>query len=167
MTTNIKYKIDILAGSLLFIVACTVLWEASSLSEAAYDSLGSAFVPKLYCWLLILCSVLLVGTGIKKVLTQEKTTRTDTKEKTMSSHAKRPWLAVATAVILFIFVALWEVLGYRVGVILFMLSTSAMILKIEKKGFKLAHIITLLIITAIMSFGGHYIFTEILVVDLP
>jgi hypothetical protein len=144
------------------------------LQEPRYEPLGPAAVPKTISLLILVCAVMLMGRGIYHFVRNGGFTalRSESEaeiETPGPGYQLRPKLAVIVMIILVIYIGLlhWQVVGYRTGCILFMLATGLLTLWYEKRAFRPFHITVLLVLTLLMAFGGYYVFTQILVIDLP
>ncbi len=165
---------DVIAAASLILVAAVFFAATLDLRDSPYEPLGPASLPRALCILIFVCSVILMGRGILGVFRQGGFRISKPGPETVPSgdiadFKLRPQLAVTMMVFLIIYIGLlhWRMLGYRSGCFLFMMASGLVTLWYEKRAYKPFHLAVLLVLTLLMSFGGYYVFTKILIVDLP
>lgn len=171
---NHKSLVDIIAAVGLIILSLVFFTATLDLPEPRYEPLGPAAVPKTISVLILVSAVVLMGRGIYHFIRNGgfAALRAEPVPETGSpspGYPLRPHLAVMVMLLLVAYIGLLhlQVMGYRISCTLFMLSSGLLILWYEKQAFKLFHLAVLLVLTLLMAFGGHYVFTQILVIDLP
>ena len=166
--------IDIIAAAGLIVLSLIFLAATLDLPEPRYEPLGPAAVPKAISLLILVCAVVLMGRGLYHFIRNGgfaalRSGPVPGAEDPGPGYQLRPHLAVMVMILLVIYIGLlhWQVVGYRTGCTLFMLATGLLTLWYEKRAFKPFHLGILLVLTLLMAFGGYYVFTQILVIDLP
>ncbi len=169
-----KPLVDIIAAVGLILLSLVFFTATLDLPEPRYEPLGPAAVPKTISLLILISAVVLMGRGIYHfirtgsfaALRSEPVTGTGNPG---PGYQLRPHLAVMVMLLLVVYIGLLhlQVVGYRISCTLFMLSSGLLTLWYEKRAFKLFHLAVLLVLTLLMAFGGYYVFTQILVIDLP
>jgi len=151
---------DILLVMFLLVVAGTYYWGAADLPKGTYDPLGSATIPRIMCIAIGLLSiVLLIKTLLERDqnIVEEKTTPNTPRKEKFS-------LALLIGLYFIVYVAAmnFRYAGFIVSTFIF-LTASSVAIKLPKG----VHILILLSFSAALSFGLHFTFTQIFVVDLP
>lgn len=171
-----QYKpvVDIIAAAGLIFLSLVFFAATLDLQEPRYEPLGPAAVPKTISLLILVCAVVLMGRGIYHFMQNGGFAALRSKPETGAEdrgpgYQLRPHLAVMVMILLVVYIGLLhlQVLGYRTSCTLFMLATGLLTLWYEKRAFKPFHLAVLLVLTLLMAFGGYYVFTQILVIDLP
>jgi hypothetical protein len=166
--------VDIIAAAGLIVLSLVFLVATLDLRESPYEPLGPAAVPKAISLLILVCAMVLMGRGIYKFIRNGgfadlRLGPNAGVEVSGPKYQLRPKLAIMVMILLVIYIGLlhWQLLGYRTGCTLFMLATGLLTLWYEKRTIKPFHVAILLVLTLLMAFGGYYVFTQILVIDLP
>jgi len=169
-----KPVVDIIAAVGLIILSLVFFAATLDLPEPRYEPLGPAAVPKTISVLILVSAVVLMCRGIYHFIRNGGFAALRAEGVAGSGSAGpgyrlRPYLAVMVMLLLVAYIGLLhlQVVGYRISCTLFMLSTGLLTLWYEKQAFKPFHLAVLLVLTLLMAFGGYYVFTQILVIDLP
>jgi hypothetical protein len=141
----------------LIVVAGAFIWDARDIPAGVFEPLGAGPVPRLICWVVIGLCVTIIGQS----LFASPPAKQPEPEATYKPH---PWLAAATLALTCVYVAVMAagMVGFAVATIVYLALTISMLADFERRG-----IIIALVIALVMGLGCQYIFTEVLIIDLP
>ncbi|MCB2191046.1 MAG: tripartite tricarboxylate transporter TctB family protein [Deltaproteobacteria bacterium] len=154
----------------LLLISGLAYWGTLELPDPIFDPLGAAFVPKVLAYCLAFASViLLIKTfyGAVKFSGAKQNQAAGTSEEAVSGQEQprqRNWLAFASVLLTIAYIAVMycQLCGYRTATIIFLIAFGTML-----AGLKPKMIAINLVIALILGFGLYWIFTEVLVVNLP
>jgi hypothetical protein len=148
--------LDIGLSLFLFAVCGSTLYEAGRLPGSDFEPLGPAFLPKLMAWMILILAIAVLVRGIKLVTANPKS---EDKPKPMVSR-----LALYATLLMMAYVSVmyWDLIGYRPATILFITSLGYLL-----SHFQIRALINSLVLSLVVAFGTHYIFTKVLVIALP
>ena len=150
-------------------IAAAFLWDSRTLPGAGFDRLGPAPVPRLICW----CVIILCGVVIGQVYLARRAAGVPTGSADPDRDAPgapeedlkpQPVLALAMLGLTGAYVAVLaaRISSFALATSVFLLLTIGVLNRFDRKGLLLA-----LVIALAMGFGCQYLFTEVLVIDLP
>lgn len=168
--TKHRLIVDTILACVLLMISGLAYWGTLDLPDPIFDPLGAAFVPKVLAYCLAFASgILLIKTihGAVKLSGAKPSQEAKTSEKAVSGQEqprKRNWLAFASVLLTIAYIAVMycELCGYRTATIIFLIVFGTML-----AGLKPKMIAINLVIALILGLGIYWIFTEVLVVNLP
>ena len=151
-------KLDIGVAAALIVICLAVFWESLSMPPAFYDPIGPAAFPRALSVTIGFLSIILIIKALR--LPSGKSSQTARQP----AYRKRPDLAVGAAILTGIYVLLLTLRLLSFGVITtaFLISFIMLLMPFDRKKLLIAIIIALM-----LGFGGGYIFTHVLYIDLP
>jgi len=162
---NKKLFTDLITSLVLLLFAGTMLREVHKLPLPSFDQLGAGFVPELISYILLLLSLLLLGRSLFR-LKQHSRSNTDP-----AAGTTKPLFLPASAcvVLTFLYILVMPSLGYTISTFVFINLLGLILLKHETRGEgkKCLYLAIILLISLVFAFGGYYLFTHFLAVDLP
>ena len=156
-------------AAFIFSIGAAIFVSTLSLPEPYYDPLGSGTMPQVLA--LIVCG--LVVLLVISTLIASKEAREPEKEKTEIKSSKPKeykWLAAAIVLLFgaYVLVMQLEILGFIPATMAFLVVSMSLMMRFDpavSKGSK-GWVITA-VIAVVMSVGLEFLFTQVLVVNLP
>lgn len=161
-------RTDLILGIILLLGSIFIFAISLRIPSSPYEPLGAAFLPKTLSGFIGLLSVILIVSSLyqgNKV--DRKSEKVLSEQTTKDSCQRRPLLAWAVVISIFLYIFLMPFIGFRLATFIFMISLGTVIYRREKSSKPLTHYLTLLMIALTLSFGLHYLFTSVMFVNLP
>ncbi len=181
MTTKDKtYIADFLLAGGLFGVSILMFVETLTLKPSPYEPLGPAALPRALSVALVLLAIPVVVQGIKKVRgrktvdTPETSTPATPEEETLEPEFKappkgpqRPLLSLLTGITTVVYIFAIQLIGFRISSVVLLLFLGTMLYRRERKMRPVTFFPTLIVLAVGMSQLLYFVFTRVLVVNLP
>jgi putative tricarboxylic transport membrane protein len=179
-TKDKSYIADFLLAAGLFGVSIVIYAETLKLKPSPYEPLGPAALPRALSVALVLLAIPVIIQGIKKVRgykpvdTQETAVPASTDEETPEPELKappkgpqRPLLSLLTGITTVVYIFAIQLIGFRISTVVLLLFLGTMLYRRERKMRPVTFFPTLIVLALGMSQLLYFIFTRILVVNLP
>lgn len=149
---------DVCLAAICILYAGLIYNEALKIPPAFFDTLGSAAVPMGCAAILVVLSVLLV------LQTRKAQNTTPPREEDTESFRQRWDVAVGIVVLASAYLGVMSLnwLGFAWATVGFVTLATLLL-----GGLRKSTLIIGLSLSALLGFGGQYLFTEILFIDLP
>lgn len=163
---------DIVLGVIFVIFGIAVYIASSDITTVRFDPLGPAFMPRFLGILSALVSGGILISGIRKKIriTKEQETKQEGvgEEQKQLSYKKHPIVAFFSLCFFALFILAFDLglSGFRTLSIIFMLILGGLLIKTSNTNKYIKHSIILVFLTLALSFGLHYVFTQVFVVNL-
>jgi len=158
-TINPWWEIGVGAAT---IVACVAFYlDSLRLPDPVFDPLGSVVVPRVTCWVLgVFASAMLIQ-GWSRL---RRATDTVPPAGGGPGYTPRPALAAVIFGLTGLYIAALStrLVPFSELTLAFVFLSGALMTR-----FRLSSFPMLLVLAAIMGYGGHFVFTEVFYVDLP
>ena len=173
------YIADFILSAALVGIGVFVIIESLKLRPSPYEPLGPAFLPRALSVSLIVLAIPVFVQALRKWRRETsqaiapEVSRPDTgAERSAEPGAtvtvrKRPLLSLLTGILTVVYIAAIRVVGFRLSTVVLVLALGAALYRRERKGRPLPFFITLVVLAFGMSQLLFFVFTRILVVNLP
>lgn len=157
-----KYWTDIIFSMILLSFSIVAFWEAQSINDPGYDLLGPDFTPKITIGAIAILALTLLFKSCIGLFRKHSGPKPVPKR--TRSHIKRPWLALGVVGITILYV-----LSMQHGLLRFWSATCLFILVVGSwmSKFNLRMLTVFIPLSITLGLGLHYIFTKVMVIDLP
>lgn len=186
-TIDRSYIADFVLAAALFAVSLVIFLETLKLQPSPYEPLGPSAVPRALSISLVILAIPVIIQGIRKLkgkvtLDQDETaTPATTAEETPAPEPEaasrseggiqkgptRPWLSLLTGVSTVVYIFAIQLIGFRISTVILLLFLGSMLYRRERKMRPVTFFPTLLVLALGMSQLLYFVFTRILVVNLP
>ncbi|MCZ6673569.1 MAG: tripartite tricarboxylate transporter TctB family protein [Verrucomicrobia bacterium] len=158
MSTSQQPIQDYIISGCTIVLAGLVLWGAQDIPPPFFDPLGSAAVPKVCAYLLILIAL---GICIRRYFENRAGSNSNPEAE---GYKSEPWLALAVVAMSILYTLAmgsgW--IGFRWGTVIYIFVTGSILARKHYPVMGLSLALGLLI-----GIGGQYLFTQIFYIDLP
>ena len=172
-TKGRAYVADLVLAVALVGLSFFVILESLKLRPSAYEPLGPAFLPRALGVSLIILAIPIFVQGVKKWRMRpsagdHRAARSQTEsEATTQESRKRPLLSLFTGFATVVYIFSIRLIGFRISTVVLVLVLGAALYRRERKG-RPATFFTILVVLAVgISQLLYFVFTQILVVNLP
>lgn len=174
-TKGRAYVADLVLAVALVGLSFFVILESLKLRPSAYEPLGPAFLPRALGVSLIILAIPIFVQGVKKWrmrpsagVGDHRAARSQTEsEATTQESRKRPLLSLFTGFATVVYIFSIRLIGFRISTVVLVLVLGAALYRRERKG-RPATFFTILVVLAVgISQLLYFVFTQILVVNLP
>jgi hypothetical protein len=148
---------DVALAVFLLVVAVTFFTASLGLQKSAFESVGPAAVPQAVCVLIAALAAILLFHAIRRLRTAEALPNRAPTVK------PEPVLAILIFLVTAGYIALMNtgLLGFRSATIAYILMVGSMLGRFQPRRLPV-----LLLISLILGFGLHYLFTQVFVTNL-
>ena len=169
-TQDKSYIGDFLLTLGLFGISTLVFLESLKLKPSEYEPLGPAALPRALSIALMLLAVPVLIQGIRKLrsapsLHQEDRAPAD--EPQVIKGKQRPLLSLATGISTIVYIIAVQLIGFRISSIVLLVFLGTLLYRREQKGRPLPFFSVLILLAVGMSQLLYFVFTRVLVVNLP
>lgn len=175
---NKAYVADFILSAALVGIGLFVILESLKLRPSPYEPLGPAFVPRALSVSLIVFAIPVFVQALQKWRRQRSASTSvhspAAAPASMEAEIggativrRRPLLTLFTGVLTVSYIALIRVVGFRVSTIILVLVLGTALYRRERKGRPIPFFATLVVLAVGMSQLLFFVFTRILVVNLP
>jgi hypothetical protein len=149
---------DIAVGIFMLAVSAVVFWATLALPDSEYEPLGPAPVPRGVAVAIAICAAIILVQGLRGLRAGAGAPPEPLE------YTPRPGLALITVVLTVLYVGsmAWGLASFRNATVVFLLLLGAILTRFEPR--RLPAIVA---IALVLGFGAQYIFTRVLIVDLP
>lgn len=181
-TKDKSYVADFLLVAGLFGVSILMFVETLKLKPSQYEPLGPAALPRALSVALVLLAIPVFAQGIKKVRgrktvdTPETSTPATTEEETPAPEPgpggfpkgpQRPLLSLLTGFTTVVYIFAIQLIGFRISSVVLLLFLGTILYRRERKMRPVTFFPTLIVLAVGMSQLLYFVFTRVLVVNLP
>ena len=150
-----KYS-ELITGGIIGLFAIAYLVGTLFIRKSRAVSIGAEFIPRIYGVVLLLLAVCLIYQGIKSA-------KSFASEQTSAEGKKDTKNVLFTFVLIIIYVALMQILGFILSSILFLILMSLVLTPANTK----PNFIALGIYSVLLSAGTYYLFHNLMFIPLP
>ena len=154
--------IEIGLSVFLAAVSVAVLVEAAGLPAGIYEPLGSAAIPQAVAVLILLLSLWMGGRAFGYL--SDRRGGAPATPGDAPTHVLRIWstIAVLGLAILYVLAMQLEWMGFAIATSVFLFLSIGILARFTRRSVLLAVGLALLV-----GFGGEWLFTNVLIIDLP
>jgi len=166
MPQETSSKIELGVSIFLIVLSIVIFWETLDLPPGSFDPVGSAGFPRLISVVIGILSLVILIRAVRKISAgSKKAASSKTQQAAVyPTFRPRPDLAAGFYALSLVFAAVLalKLISFAICTALFLFISIGMLTRFYYKRLPVVILIALVI-----GFGCQYIFTQVLVLDLP